>query len=161
MKINTLQFTICKYSCIMPCQSRLRHIQLHQHLYSPKAGSSDHNSLVKMFWDGFIQISSILHLMKWVMNENSTSWCLVFFPFKQMYTTKVRRNNICAAITFVELQGRTFFLFHNEFSTFNFFWALGFLNPPMANNSDVMLSFVIVFCFVNQFVWDKLFGLIY
>ena len=114
-----------------------------------------------MFWDDFIQISSILHLMKWVMNENSISWCLVFFPFKQMYTTKVRRNNICAAITFVELQGRTFFLFHNEFSTFNFFWALGFLNPPMANNSDVMLSFVIVFCFVNQFVWDKLFGLIY
>ena len=90
---NTLQFTTCKYNCIMPrvkaivgaCGTSTR-----QNLLSRKASSSDHSSLVQMLviFD-LIQIFSIPRLMKWVINENSISRYLVCLPFNQIYTAKV------------------------------------------------------------------------
>ena len=81
---------------------------LRQKFFSRKAGSSDHSSLVQMLVDIF----SIRRIMKWVINENNVSRCLVCFPFNQIYTNyKSCRNYLYAAMKFVELQVRTFFSF--------------------------------------------------
>ena len=81
---------------------------LRQKIFSRKAGSSDHSSLVLMLVDIF----SIRRLMKWIINENNVSRCLVCFPFNQIYTNyKSCRNYPSAVMKLVELQVGTFFSF--------------------------------------------------
>ena len=110
-KANAVQFTLCKYNCIMPFQSFcwcLQHIDYAKMYFHAKL--THQITLVKCLWiSDLIRIFSIRRLMKWVMDENSISWCLLFFPFNQIYTTKVCRNYPRAIIKFVELQVRTFF----------------------------------------------------
>ena len=115
--------------------------RLRQNLLSRKAGSSDHNSHVQMMdiWSHSNFLDTTPHEM--TINENSISRCLVCFPFNQIYATKVCRNYPCAIITFVELQVKTFSSF--IIISKQIFSDFGFLNLPVINNSEVILSFVI------------------
>ena len=112
LKINTLQFTICKYNCIMPCHFLvLAAHRLRQNLLSLKAGSSDHNSLVQMQWIfDLIRIFPTQRLMKWIINENSIGVSFAS-PSTKFYTTNFCRNQSHAVIMFLELQVKTFFSF--------------------------------------------------
>ena len=115
MKTNNLQFAIYKYNCIISSQILwrcLRHIDYDKVYFQERLAHQITTVLYKcqcIF--NLIRIFSIWRLMKWVINENSISRCLVCFPFNQIHATKVCRNYLCAFIKFVELQERIFFSF--------------------------------------------------
>ena len=115
METNTLQFTICNYNCLMPCQSLcwcLRHNYYDKIYFHEKLAHQITAVLYKCQWIfDLIRVFSIRCLTKWVMNGISISRCLVCYPFNQIYTTKVCCNCPCAVIKFVELQVRIFFSF--------------------------------------------------